>query len=128
MKHRVRAVKDTDVFVGARIAERRVALGLTQSDLGRALGITFQQVQKYETGANRVSASKLWLTAEFLGLPVNAFFPPMDDVAEEAAPEAGGPVSPMARRIAMEARALAPADQRVVLELLRRLSPKSRAD
>lgn len=128
MKNRARAVKETDVFVGARIAERRAALGLSQSDLGRALGITFQQVQKYETGANRVSASKLWLTAEFLGLPINALFPPIDDAAEEADPEAGGPVSPMARRIAVEARALTPADQRVVLELLRRLSPKTRAD
>lgn len=128
MKHRARAVKDTDVFVGARIAERRAALGLSQSDLGRALGITFQQVQKYETGANRVSASKLWLTAEFLGLPINAFFPAPDDALADAEPPLDVPVSPTARRIAVEARALAPIDQRVILELLRRLSGKTRAD
>lgn len=128
MKHRARAVKDTDVLVGARIAERRAALGLSQSDLGRALGITFQQVQKYETGANRVSASKLWMTAEFLGLPINAFFPGAGDASEEAEADVSGPVSPTARRIAVEARALSPADQRVILELLRRLSGKTRAD
>ncbi|MGH7018335.1 MAG: helix-turn-helix domain-containing protein, partial [Brevundimonas sp.] len=54
-----------DRHVGRRVCEKRVALGYNQSDLGRALGLTFQQIQKYEKGANRVSASKLWDIARF---------------------------------------------------------------
>jgi transcriptional regulator with XRE-family HTH domain len=64
-----------DRFVGACIADRRVELGLTQAELGRRIGVTFQQVQKYESGANRVSASRLFLTAEVLRTPVADFFP-----------------------------------------------------
>lgn len=52
-----------DVWVGARVAARRNALGKNQSELGRALGLTFQQVQKYERGVNRISSSKLWAAA-----------------------------------------------------------------
>ncbi len=56
----------TDVYVGKRIRMRRMMAGLSQGDLGNALGITFQQVQKYENGANRVTASKLQAAANFL--------------------------------------------------------------
>lgn len=64
-----------DIHVGQAICRRRLALGYNQSDLGRALGLTFQQIQKYEKGANRVSASKLHRTAEFLGCSILDFFP-----------------------------------------------------
>lgn len=57
-----------DRHVGRRVAEKRIALGYNQTDLGRALGVTFQQVQKYERGSNRISASKLWLIADRLGV------------------------------------------------------------
>lgn len=72
----------TDLHVGAEIARRRLALGLNQSELGRALGVTFQQVQKYEKGANRVSASKLEMCAKTLQCAVGDFFPNSSSPAE----------------------------------------------
>ena len=68
-----------DMHVGARIKLRRALLGMSQERLGDALGLTFQQVQKYERGANRVSASRLYDLARVLDVPVNFFF---DDFAE----------------------------------------------
>ena len=63
-----------DVHVGGRIRQRRMLLGITQQTLGENLGITFQQVQKYEIGANRVSASRLWAISRLLGVPIGYFF------------------------------------------------------
>ena len=63
-----------DVHVGKRIRTRRLFLGMNQETLASALGLTFQQVQKYEGGANRVSASRLAATAEILGVPISYFF------------------------------------------------------
>ena len=63
-----------DVHVGARIRARRLLLGMNQDALASALGLTFQQVQKYESGANRVSASRLFETAEVLGVTPEYFF------------------------------------------------------
>lgn len=71
-----------DVHVGARIRMRRLLLGMNQETLANALGLTFQQVQKYEGGANRVSASRLSAMAEILGVPISYFF-------SEMAPENG---------------------------------------
>lgn len=63
-----------DVLVGKRIRARRHAIGISQTELGDAIGVKFQQIQKYETGANRVSASRLWAVAEKLGVDVVYFF------------------------------------------------------
>ena len=63
-----------DVHVGARIRMRRMILGISQEKLGMALGVTFQQVQKYEKGATRVGAGRLLEIANFLGVPVGYFF------------------------------------------------------
>lgn len=63
-----------DVYVGARVKLRRTLIGMSQEKLGDALGLTFQQVQKYERGANRVSASKLHRIAEVLDVPISYFF------------------------------------------------------
>lgn len=63
-----------DRHVGRRVCEKRLALGYNQSDLGRALGLTFQQIQKYEKGTNRVSASKLWDIARFFKVDIGYFF------------------------------------------------------
>ncbi len=63
-----------DVQVGAKIRTRRLLIGMNQETLARALGLTFQQVQKYEGGANRVSASRLSQIAEVLGVPIAYFF------------------------------------------------------
>lgn len=75
-----------DVEVGRRIRLRRSLLGLSQSALADALGITFQQVQKYEKGVNRVGASRLQAIAQFLGTPVSSFF----DEAEAREGESAG--------------------------------------
>lgn len=69
---------EVDAFVGARIGLRRSALGLSQTALARELGISFQQVQKYETGQNRISASRLHRVATVLATSVEAFFPPVE--------------------------------------------------
>jgi len=63
-----------DVHVGARMRQRRTLLGMSQEKLGTAVGLTFQQIQKYERGANRVSASKLWEIAAALKTPVAYFY------------------------------------------------------
>lgn len=74
-----------DVHVGARIRERRRELGLSQQGLADHLGLTFQQIQKYERGANRVSASVLWNTSGRLGVSVAYFF--------QGLPTYGDPIS-----------------------------------
>lgn len=64
----------TDTHVGRRIRQRRWLTGKTQKQLAELVGIKFQQIQKYETGANRVSASRLWDIAQALDVPVAFFF------------------------------------------------------
>ena len=110
-----------DVIVGARIAARRRELGLSQSDLARALSITFQQVQKYERGVNRVSASKLWATARFLRLPVQHLFP-QEEGAETAEVEAVATADSILEAV----QTLPPGDQMLVLTLARRLQTEQR--
>jgi len=68
-----------DVHVGKRIRHRRWLVGMTQQQLAAAVGIKFQQIQKYETGANRVSASRLWDIAAALDVQVSFFFEGIDD-------------------------------------------------
>ncbi len=63
-----------DVHVGKRVRHRRWLVGMTQQQLAENVGIKFQQIQKYETGANRVSASRLWDIADALGVEVSFFF------------------------------------------------------
>jgi len=70
-----------DIHVGSRIRLRRALLGMSQEKLGDALGLTFQQVQKYERGANRVGSSRLFDLSQILDVPVSFFF---DDMSEEA--------------------------------------------
>ena len=73
MKHPV------DVHVGKRIRHRRWMVGMTQQQLGEVVGIKFQQIQKYETGMNRVSASRLWDIATALEVQISFFFEGLDD-------------------------------------------------
>ncbi len=63
-----------DLHVGARLRDRRAELGLTQASVAKAVGIRFQQIQKYERGANRVSASRLWELARVLDVGIDYFF------------------------------------------------------
>lgn len=76
-----------DVHVGNRIRMRRLLLGMNQETLANALGLTFQQVQKYEGGANRVSASRLSAMAEILGVPISYFFGDLRSDDAEISPE-----------------------------------------
>lgn len=79
MKHPV------DAHVGKRIRHRRWMIGMTQQQLADRVGIKFQQIQKYETGMNRVSASRLWDIAETLGVPIGFFFEGIDASRETTA-------------------------------------------
>lgn len=83
MKHPV------DVHVGKRIRHRRWMVGMTQQQLAEKVGIKFQQIQKYETGMNRVSASRLWDIAEALGVQVAFFFEGAEAEANEASAPQG---------------------------------------
>lgn len=76
-----RRIIDFDIEVGRRIRVQRTLRGTTQTELAGAIGITFQQVQKYENGTNRVSAGKLFQIARFLGVPVAVFFEGLDTEA-----------------------------------------------
>ncbi|HVB15357.1 MAG TPA: helix-turn-helix transcriptional regulator [Stellaceae bacterium] len=83
-----------DVQVGSRVRLRRSMLGLSQERLGEAIGLTFQQVQKYERGANRIGASRLHELSRVLDVPVSFFFDDVDPVRAPAIP--GGFAEPPA--------------------------------
>ena len=98
-----------DVHVGSRVRLRRNMLGLSQEKLGEAIGLTFQQVQKYERGANRIGASRLHELSEVLGVPVSFFYddkdpvhaPPVPSGFEEA-PQEGFDSDPLRKRETVE--------------------------
>ena len=75
-----------DVYVGNRLRQRRMLLGLSQKQMAAALGVTFQQVQKYENGVNRISASRLWDISKILKAPIEFFFDGMDDGIKNQSP------------------------------------------
>jgi transcriptional regulator with XRE-family HTH domain len=76
--------QDIDRYVGARIRERRIMLGLTQQQLADLIGVTYQQAHKYERGINRVSAGRLFEVAQVLNVPVNYFFDGLDQENDRA--------------------------------------------
>lgn len=80
-----------DVHVGSRVRLRRTLLGMRQEKLGQAVSLTFQQIQKYERGANRVGASRLYQLSLILDVPVSYFFEEMPETA--AKPERSGRVA-----------------------------------
>jgi len=75
-----------DVHVGARVRLRRTLLGLSQEKLGEAIGLTFQQVQKYERGANRIGSSRLFDLSRVLDVPVSFFFEEMPNTVSSRSP------------------------------------------
>jgi len=82
--------KRVDEYVGERIRARRTTMGLTQENLAQTLNISYQQVQKYETGANRVSAGRLYEIARRLDVEVGYFFDGLEPTAERQPLEHGG--------------------------------------
>jgi transcriptional regulator with XRE-family HTH domain len=120
-----------DVFVGSRVRLQRLIKQMSQDKLGAALGVTFQQVQKYERGANRVSASRLWGMAEILDVPIEFFFEGIKN-KENATGVADGEETPMvydfinstdgAQLASAYSRITDPKVRRQVLQLVRTLS------
>ena len=88
-----------DVYVGARVCAMRMQRGMNQSQLGAALGISFQQVQKYEGGANRISASRLFDIATALRVPFSHFVEGYDSGQAVAEVKANVALTPSGRRI-----------------------------
>lgn len=85
-----RSANEIDQHVGARLRIRRLAIEMSQESLGERLGVSFQQIQKYERGSNRISASRLFFLADALDVPVAHFFDGLDDsgrVSGEAVPD-----------------------------------------
>jgi transcriptional regulator with XRE-family HTH domain len=82
MEKRTKRATATDLHVGAQLKKHRLIRGVSQTVIGKALGISFQQMQKYENGSNRMSASKMQAAANLLQVPVAAFF--------DGGPDAGG--------------------------------------
>ncbi len=87
--HRITNNNAIDLHVGKRVRLRRTLLGLSQEKLGAELNITFQQVQKYERGANRISASRLWDLSQILDVPVSYFFDDMSEATMKSSPRRG---------------------------------------
>ncbi len=79
-----------DIHVGARVRLRRTLLGMTQTTLGNTLGLTFQQVQKYENGKNRISASRLFDLTRVLDVPIEHFFEDMPPEVAASPPATKG--------------------------------------
>ncbi len=104
--------RPVDVHVGARVRMRRAFLSMSQTKLGDAIGLTFQQVQKYERGANRMGSSRLYDTARILDVPVRYFFEEMPTAVAASSPATnrGGKakkppsyeLDPMAKRETLE--------------------------
>jgi transcriptional regulator with XRE-family HTH domain len=86
-----KASTPVDKFIGARLRARRLLVRMSQERLGEALGITFQQIQKYEKGTNRISVSRLHQIAQVLGVPVGYFYDGAPGTQQAAGPrEAAG--------------------------------------
>lgn len=96
MKHPV------DVHVGKSVRQRRWMVGMTQQQLAERVGIKFQQIQKYETGMNRISASRLWDISEALEVPVSFFFEGIEEVAAAEGSGTSVPSDIMADKEALE--------------------------
>lgn len=91
-----------DVHVGKRVRHRRWLIGMTQQQLAEQVGIKFQQIQKYETGANRISASRLWDIAEALDVPVSFFFEGLDETQKTDAGKKSVPADLMGDKEALD--------------------------
>lgn len=91
-----------DVHVGKRIRHRRWLIGMTQQQLAEKVGIKFQQIQKYETGANRVSASRLWDIADAVDVPVSFFFEGLEEAQKDEARQSMVPADLMGDKEALD--------------------------
>ena len=114
-----------DRLVGERVRLRRKELGLSQEKLGKAVGVTFQQIQKYENGVNRIGAGRLTQIGAFLEVPVSYFFDGLAEVCDNPTEEANVLVSlktPGAMDLLRAYGAIEPGLRRAVLDLARTLA------
>lgn len=116
MKH------DVDLHVGKRIRHRRWMIGMTQQQLAEKVGIKFQQIQKYETGMNRVSASRLWDIAQAVDVPVSFFFEGLQEVRTRDEVEGDILADKEALQLVRAYYAMPEAQRRQIFELARVLS------
>lgn len=91
-----------DIHVGKRVRHRRWLIGMTQQQLAEKVGIKFQQIQKYETGANRISASRLWDIADSMDVPVSFFFEGLAEADNSSAAETSVPTDLMGDKEALD--------------------------
>ncbi|ABF64642.1 helix-turn-helix domain-containing protein [Ruegeria sp. TM1040] len=91
-----------DIHVGKRIRHRRWLIGMTQQQLAEKVGIKFQQIQKYETGANRVSASRLWDISDALDVNISFFFEGLQDETKSVPDKARVPADLMGDKEALD--------------------------
>ena len=107
-----------DVHVGDKLRQRRWMTGMTQQQLGMSVGTKFQQIQKYENGTNRISASRLWDIATALGVPVSYFFEGLDgQIADTAEARAGILADKEAVNLVRVYSAIPPAQRKKLLDL-----------
>ena len=112
--------RETDVHIGRRLREARLARGLSQGALGKKLGVTFQQVQKYESGSNRIGGSRLWDISGILEVPVSYFFEGLPSQSAVASLRAKEPEAPLTRRSLQLAKEIDSIDDETVkLQVLR---------
>ena len=93
---------DIDLHLGKRLRRRRRLLGLTQQQLAATVGIRFQQIQKYECGANRISAARLWELSEALEVPVSYFYDGLAEARDKAETAERNGEGMMARKETMD--------------------------
>ncbi len=112
-----------DLHVGSRLADRRRALGYSQAQLARAIGVTFQQEQKYERGANRLSAPRLWDAADFLNTDVNYYIDGLPAIGGGEKPDPAPRIRSTddASEILRRAERLSARNRKLVLDLVRQL-------
>lgn len=122
-----------DVHVGSRVRLRRMLVSMSQEKLGDMLGLTFQQVQKYEKGANRIGASRLYQISQILGVPVQFFFEDVPGAVENGRPELSEDGAPYVMDFVSSSEGLQlnraftkiddPAVRKKLLELVKTLGP-----
>ncbi|WP_022696778.1 helix-turn-helix domain-containing protein [Euryhalocaulis caribicus] len=128
-KNKPRSTTELDALIGARVRLARQLCGLSQSELGDRLNVSFQQVQKYESGANRVAAQRLYEIAQVVGKPITYFYP-ADNAAD--ADEADAPLESFknlqARTVSKMLHNLDECDDRVRDQIIAMISNLRRED
>ena len=124
---------DVDIHVGGRVRLRRSALGLSQDQLGAAIGLSFQQIQKYERGANRIGASRLYEMSKILQTPISYFFENFGNVGLAEDGDSSYQADPVMKRETLELmrayhQILDPKQRKKILKLVQALAEDSQRD